>query len=219
MFDDRIDAGRQLSKELERFKDANAIVLAVPRGGVAVAYETIKKYGLEWDLIIPRKIGAPQNKELAIGAVSVDGSYFINEQYADMLGISQDYIDKEVESEIREIRRRLKEYRGFEGFPNVRGKTVIIIDDGIATGFTILAAIESVKNQGADKTILAVPVAPQDTVDDFKEIVDEFICLLIPEDFMAVGVYYKNFEQVTDEEVFDIIKELRGSLWVTNLLQ
>ena len=162
----------------------------MPRGGLAIAYDTIKKFGFKWDLIIPRKIGAPHNKEFAIGAVSVDGSYFINDDYVEMLGISQDYIEKEVSEQINEIKRRMQEYRGVDTFPEVKDKTVIIIDDGIATGFTILAVIKAVKKQGAKKIVLAIPVGPRETIEEFKELVDEVICLYIPEEFYAVGSYY-----------------------------
>lgn len=210
MFIDRKDAGEKLSIELAKYKSDNVIILAVPRGGVIIAYETIKKYGFDWDLVIPRKIGAPQNKEVAIGAVSADGSYFVDEYYVKRLGVSQKYIDREVASETKEIKTRLKKYRGKETTPDIRNKTVIIIDDGIATGFTILAAVKSAQNQGAAKTILAVPVAPKETVMNFQNIVDEVICLLAPDDFSAVGQYYENFQQVEDEEVFDTMNILRG---------
>lgn len=210
MFLDRKDASEKLSQSLEKFKDEDVIVLAVPRGGLPIAYDTIKSFGLKWDLIIPRKIGAPHNKEVAIGAVSVDGSYFINDHYVEMLDISQDYIEKEVIDQINEIKRRMKEYRGKDTFPDVKDKTAIIIDDGIATGFTILAVVKAVKKQGAKKIILAIPVGPRETIEEFKELVDEVICLYIPDDFYAVGSYYLDFKQVTDEEVFRIIKELRG---------
>ena len=210
MFLDRTDAGEKLTDSLAKFKNEDVIVLAVPRGGLSIAYDTIKRFGFKWDLIIPRKIGAPHNKEFAIGAVSVDGSYFLNNDYVKMLGISQDYIEKEVSEQINEIKRRMKEYRGMDTFPEVKDKTAIIIDDGIATGFTILAVIKAVKKQGAKKIILAIPVGPRETIEEFKEIVNEVICLYIPEKFYAVGSYYENFEQVTDVEVFKIIHELRG---------
>jgi putative phosphoribosyl transferase len=210
MFLDRKDASEKLSHSLEKFKNEDVIVLAVPRGGLPIAYESIKRFGLKWDLIIPRKIGAPHNKEVAIGAVSVDGSYFINDHYVEMLDISQDYIQKEVTEQINEIKRRMKEYRGKDTFPEVKDKTVIIIDDGIATGFTIMAVIKAVKKQGAKKIVLAIPVGPRETIEEFKGIVDEVICLYLPDDFYAVGSYYLDFKQVTDEEVFQIINELRG---------
>lgn len=209
MFIDRRDAGSKLSLELEKFKDDNPIILAVPRGGIITAYETIKNYGFEWDLIIPRKIGSPHNKEVAIGAVTSDGTYILNEKFIDMFNVSKEYIEKEVYEQTNEIKRRLKKYKGNENFPEVKDKTVIIIDDGIATGFTILAAIKSIKKHGANKIILAVPVAPRDTIVNLETIVDDVICLLIPDEFYAVGLHYKNFEQNTDEEVINIINELR----------
>lgn len=209
MFIDRKDAGNKLALELEKFKDANPIILAVPRGGIITAYETIKKYEFEWDLIIPRKIGSPHNKEVAIGAVTSDGTYILNEKFIDMFNVPKEYIEKEVYEQTNEIKRRLKKYKGNENFPEVKDKTVLIIDDGIATGFTILAAIKSIKKHGANKIILAVPVAPRDTIVNLETIVDDVICLLIPDEFYAVGLHYKNFEQNTDEEVINIINELR----------
>ncbi len=209
MFIDRKDAGNKLALELKKFKDDNPIILAVPRGGIVTAYETIKKYKFQWDLIIPKKIGSPNNKEVAIGAVTSDGTYFLNEKYIDMLNITQEYIEKEVYEQTKEIKRRLKKYKGNENSPEIKDKTVIIVDDGIATGFTILAAIKSIKKHGAKKTILAVPVAPNDTVVYLETVVDEVICLLIPDEFYAVGFHYENFDQTTDEEVIHLINELR----------
>ena len=140
----------------------------------------------------------------------MDGSYFVNNDYVKMLGTSQQYIDQEVLEQTNEIKRRMKEYRGTDTFPHIKDKTVIIMDDGIATGFTILAVVKSVKKQGAKKIILAIPVGPRETIEEFEEIVDEVICLYVPEEFYAVGPHYMDFQQVTDEEVFKIMKELRG---------
>lgn len=209
MFIDRNDAGKKLSLKLERFKDDNCIILAVPRGGIVTAYETIKKFDFQWDLIIPRKIGSPNNNEVAIGAVTSDGTYFVNEKYVDILNVPQEYIEKEVYQQVKEIKRRLKKYKGNESFPEVKDKTVIIIDDGIATGFTILAAIKSIKSHGSKKIVLAVPVAPHDTVVYLESVVNEVICLIIPDEFYAVGLHYENFNQTTDEEVINIINDLR----------
>ena len=209
MFRDRKDAGRRLLKELERFRTENPLILAVPRGGVVLAQEMIKELALEWDLIIPRKIGAPHNKEVAIGAVSYDGSYFTDEGYVDMLGVSNRYIEAEAAFQLDEIKRRMREYRGTDDFPNVKDRTVIIVDDGIATGFTILAAIKSVKKQGADKVVIAVPVAPRDTVERLSKEVDEVICLEVPEEFYAVGMHYESFSEVTEAEIAAIMNDLR----------
>lgn len=210
IFLNRRDAGEKIADHLEKFKNENVIVLAVPRGGIEVAYDTIKRYNFEWDLIIPRKIGAPDNKEVAVGAVSVDRSYIINEYFVKALKISNKYLAQEINDQINEIKRRLKEYRGTEALPDVKDKTVILIDDGIATGFTLTAAIKSIKNLGAIKIVLAVPVGPRHTVKQFKEIVDEVICIYSPDDFTSVGPYYKDFSQVEDEEVFNLLKELRS---------
>ena len=208
MFVDRKDAGEKLSIALAKFKDENPIILAIPRGGIVTAYDTIKNFGFEWDLIIPRKISSPHNKEIAIGAISLDETYLFNEKYIDMLNISQEYIKKEIFEQTEEIKRRLNKYKGNDNFPDVKNKTVIIIDDGIATGFTIQAAIKYIKKHNAKKIILAVPVAPQNTISQLEKIVDEVICLFIPYEFYAIGSYYKNFEQTTDEEVFNIVREL-----------
>ena len=208
MFLDRSDAGEKLSIELNKYKDENPIVLAIPRGGIVTAYETIKKLECKWDLIIPRKIGAPHNKEVAIGAISLDGTYIFNQKYIDVLNISEEYIKNEILEQTEEIKRRLVKYNGNENFPDVKDKTVIIIDDGIATGFTMQAAIHSIKKHNAKKIILAVPVAPQDAISQLEKIVDEVICLIIPDEFYAVGLHYRSFEQTTDEEVFSIVREL-----------
>ena len=210
VFLNRKDAGEKIADQLEKFKNDNVIVLAVPRGGIEVAYDTIKRYNFEWDLIIPRKIGAPDNKEVAVGAVSVDRSYIINEYFVKALKISNKYLAQEINDEINEIKRRLKKYRGTEELPDVKDKTVILIDDGIATGFTLTAAIKSIKNLGAIKIVLAVPVGPKHTVKQFKEIVDEVICIYSPDDFTSVGRYYEDFSQVEDEEVFNLLDKLRG---------
>lgn len=210
MFLDRKDAGEKLSVELERFKDENPIILAIPRGGIVTAYDTIKKFGFDWDLIIPRKIGLPQNKEIAIGAISLDETSIFNEQYISMLNIPKDYIKNEISEQIQEIKRRLLKYKGNVDYPDVKDKTVIIIDDGIATGSTIHVAIKSIRRHEPKKIIFAIPVSPKDTLAILEKIVDEIICLLTPEEFYAVGPYYKNFEQTTDEEVIEIIRELQN---------
>lgn len=208
MFTDRKDAGIRLLEEISRFRGESPLILAIPRGGVVIAREVIMELGLDWDLIIPRKIGAPHNKEVAIGAVSYDGSYFADKEYVNMLGVSDRYIEEEAAFQLEEIKRRLKEYRGTDAFPEVGGRTVIIVDDGIATGFTLLAAIKSVKKQGARKVIIAAPVAPEDTVERLSKEVDEVICLEVPEEFYAVGMHYESFSEVTDEEVAEIMEEL-----------
>lgn len=210
MFLNRYDAGEKLAEKLEKFKDEDVVVLAIPRGGVEAAYNTIKKFNFKWDLITPRKIGAPHNEEVAIGAVSMDGTYVLDEKIVQYFNIPEEYVKKQVASELIEIKRRLREYRGNEDPPDVKNKVVIVIDDGIATGFTLLAAIESIKKLQARKIIIAVPVAPTETVERFSKIVDEVICLLVPSEFYAVGMYYENFSQVTDKELFNVMDKLKN---------
>ncbi|MBI6871448.1 phosphoribosyltransferase [Clostridium aciditolerans] len=210
MFLNRYDAGEKLAEKLEKFKAEDVVVLAIPRGGVETAYNTIKKFNFKWDLITPRKIGAPHNEEVAIGAVSMDGTYVLDEKIVQYFNIPDEYIKKQVASELIEIKRRLREYRGDEDPPDVKNKVVIVIDDGIATGFTLLAAIESIKKLQARKIIIAVPVAPSETVERFSKIVDEVICLLIPSEFYAVGMHYESFPQVTDKELFSVMDKLKN---------
>ncbi len=206
IFRDRHDAGKQLAGKLMRFKGENPIILAIPRGGVVVAREIAIAMGSELNLIIPRKIGAPYNPELAIGAVTEDGSTILNQDLVSYLNVPEKYIESEKRKQIEEIRRRIEKYRVKE--LNLKGRTVILVDDGIATGSTMFAAIKSVKNQKAEKIIIAVPVAPPETIDKMEREVDEVVCLYAPRYFGAVGEFYQYFDQTTDEEVIDIIEEL-----------
>lgn len=210
MFLNRIDAGKQLSIKIEKYKEDNPIILAVPRGGLEVAYETIRKFHFPWDLIITRKIGTPHNKEFAIGAVCADGTYFVDEDYVRKLNISKEYIQKEVLTEKDEINRRIEKYRGNRPFVDIKNKTVIIMDDGIATGFTILAAVKWLKKQAPKKIIIAVPVLPKSTLHQLEYVVDEVINLLAPEEFYAVGQYYEDFPEITDELLSLLIENLSG---------
>lgn len=209
-FKDRVDAGKQLAQALSKYKSEDLIVLAVPRGGVPVGFEVAKSLGAPLDLVVPRKIGAPDNPELAVGAVAEDGTVILNTDLVESLGISGDYIRDEAERQRGEIERRIKEYRGDRPLPDLRGKTVIIVDDGIATGATTAAAIESVRRRGAKQVVLAVPVAPPDVVTGLKEKADEVIALYTPRQFYAVGVHYKDFTQTSDKEVKTILQQAQS---------
>ena len=206
-FANRVDAGKRLTSDLENLIGKNAIVLAIPRGGVVVGYEIAKAFNLPLDVIIPRKIGAPDNPELAIGAMTEDGTIILDKQLVSYLGVSQDYIVAASEQQKNEIERRLKLYRGNEPYPNLRGKDVIIVDDGIATGSTMKAALASVKNRGARTVIVAVPVGPPSTIDELKKQADKVICPYTPEYFQAIGQFYEDFDQTTDEEVIQLLKQ------------
>ena len=205
MFRNRVDAGRQLAKRLEGdYRGTDAVVLAIPRGGVVVANEVARALDLKLDLIIPRKIGAPGNPELAIGAVAV-GKAMINEPVVRELGIPESYIESETKKQLDEIARRRKLYLGNRSPISLKGRTAIVVDDGLATGYTALAAVDAVKQQNPRKTVLAVPVAPTDTCERLEKEVDEIICLESHELFFAVGQFYEEFSQTTDEEVIDIL--------------
>ena len=201
LFKDRFDAGQQLANQLKRFENDYPLILLVPRGGVEVGLETIRRYQLDWDFMIPRKIGAPHNKEIAIGAVTMDGNYLLYEEYINQIDVSSDYIQEQIQQEMMEIKRRLQKYRGSETFPPVMNQTVILIDDGIATGFTLLAAIKSIHAHATKKLILAVRVAPTETIEAFGQFVDDIICLHSIDRFTSVGAYYESFPQVTEEQM------------------
>jgi predicted phosphoribosyltransferase len=211
MFKDRIDAGQQLAKRLAReYEKSDAVVLAIPRGGVVVGDQVARILQLPLDIVIPRKIGAPNNPELAIGAVAL-GTTIINEQLVAELEVPQRYIQAEAERQKREIARRMRDYRGNRAPIDLENKISIIVDDGVATGFTALAAIDSVKSQHPKKTVLAVPVASTDAHKRLKKAVDEIVCLRVESLFFAVGQFYEDFEQTTDAEVVNILKNYGGN--------
>ena len=165
-----------------------------PSGGVVVGYEIAKALNVSLDVIIPRKIRAPNNPELAIGAMTEDGTIIIDEKLVSYIGVSQDYIKEESERQKNEIKRRLKLYRGNEPYPSLQRQDVIIVDDGIATGSTMKAALASVKNKGARTVTVAVPVGPPSTIKELKKQADKVVCLYTPEYFQAIGQFYADFE-------------------------
>lgn len=209
-FKDRQEAGRKLAQALSLFSGRDVLVLAIPRGGVVVAGPVAAALRAELDVIIPRKVGAPGNKELAVAAVAPDGTVLYNEKALNLLGLNRKDLIPEIDREMREIERRLRVYRGDRKEPRVKGRTVIVIDDGLATGFTMEAALVSLTKKEPRELILAVPVAPPDTLERLRPLVSEAVCLVTPEPFYAVGQFYQSFPQVEDEEVLAI---LRGSYW------
>jgi predicted phosphoribosyltransferase len=212
IFHDRIEAGQKLALVLEKYKkQKETIILALPRGGVVVGFEVAKILNLPLDLVVPRKIGAPGNPEFAIGAITEEGEGIFNEEVIRDYGISKEYIEKTVEEEKKEAQRRLKTYRGDRLSLNLAGKTVIIIDDGIATGLTMRAAIKSIKVKNPKKIIVATPCGTKDSLEEIEKEVDKVVCLYVPIFFGAVGAFYKNFKQTTDEEVIDLIQKSKVS--------
>lgn len=214
MFEDRIDAGKKLADELNEYCKDDCIVVGIPRGGVVIAKIIGERLGKAWDMIVPRKIGAPFNKEVAIGAVTQDGTRLLNHELIKYFNISDEYIDNEVKIQMNEIKRRLREYRGNEDFPDVYKKTVILVDDGLATGFTAAAAVNSIKKHGIKKMILGVPVASVEAIDMLRKHVDEIICIEVPNPFLSVGSSYLKFEQNTDEQIIDLFKQNSNKMYI-----
>lgn len=206
-FVDRIDAGNRLASVLKDFSGKKGIVLAIPRGGVVVGSVIAKSLNLPLDVIIPRKIGAPYNPELAIGAVAEDGTAILDNHLIKYLGVDLEYVKEETEGQKKEIERRLKLYRQDISYPILKGLDVIVVDDGIATGSTMKAALASVKNRGAASITVAVPIGPTSTIEELNKIADRVVCLYTPEYFQAIGQFYKDFSQTTDEEVIKLLSE------------
>lgn len=211
MFRDRASAGRKLAEALERFKKESPVVLGIPRGGVVVAAKVAAALECELDLIIPRKIGAPGNPELAIGAVAGEGRVIINEDLIAGLDVDREYLDKQIRRENEEIDRRRRLYLGDADPIDITGRTVLIVDDGLATGYTAVAAARAAGAANPAKMVLAVPVAPARTVAELEKEVDEVVCLSTPEPFFAIGQFFGDFSQITDDEVIETLNELRAA--------
>ena len=210
LFQDRREAGKALAARLASFKGRpSLIVLGIPRGGVVVGHEIAQALGAPLDVYITRKIGAPHNPELAIGAVASDGTLLIDHQLVRRLGVSQEYVAEESERQRQEIGRRLAEYRGEGPAPELADKVVILADDGVATGATTLVTIQAIKSQQPTELILAVPVGPRDSIESLRQEVDQLVCLHEPEIFWAVGAFYNVFDQTTDDEVKALLERYR----------
>jgi putative phosphoribosyl transferase len=222
VFENRNDAGRRLAEKLHFFFDknkadaivnrSNTQILAIPRGGVVIGDVIASILGLNLDIIVSRKIGAPDNPELALGAVMHDGSFFANSDIIKILQISDDYLEENIAIQMKEIRRRLLLFRQSTEY-NLRDKTIILVDDGIATGASVFAAIQWTGKQNLRSLIVAIPVGPKDAIQKLEREkgVDQVVFLETPEPFRAVGTFYEEFNQVSDEEVLRIMKKYRRS--------
>ncbi len=206
LYKDRYDAAQQLIPKLEKYKgDKNAILLAIPRGALEMGKVLRDELKIPLDIVVTKKIGAPGNEEYAIGSVGPDGSVQVNKDVVAGYGIQQKYIDDEAKRLKHVIKRRYEDYRGDPKPPDLKGKIVIVVDDGIATGFTTLAAVQYIRKQKPKKIVLAVPVSATDSHEKLKNEVDEMICLQVREDFFAVGQFYEIFAQVSDEEAIKLL--------------
>jgi len=207
MFRNRSEAGNRLGARLDRYKDRNdVIVLALPRGGVVTGFEIARMIGAPLDVLIVRKIGFPYQPELAAGAIAETGSVVLNRDIMAMGGLTEEALKPEIDRQKEEIARRIVLYRAGRKLSGLSGKAVILVDDGVATGATMKAAIAALKQEKTAKLVLALPVAPPETAEVLRTMVDEFICLETPLYFMAVGAHYSDFTQVTDEEVVKLLQ-------------
>lgn len=210
-YKDRRDAGMVLAQALQHYaKDNTAIVLALPRGGVPVAYEVAKALHLPLDIFIARKLGFPGHEEFAMGAIASGNTLFLNRALIEQARIPEDIINSVIEKEKQELARREKTYRNNRPFPDLTGKTVLLIDDGIATGFSLRAAIAGLKMLQPKRVVIAVPVAAADTLAELRGLVDEIVCPLQPANLQAVGLWYQNFSQTSDEEVMELLSNLHA---------
>jgi len=211
-FRDRSDAGRVLATLLEEYRDrAGAIVLALPRGGVPVGYEVAQELGISLDVLIVRKLGVPGHEELAMGAIASGGVRVVNEDVVRHLRIAPGIVDAVAERESGEIERREREYRDGRPRPRVKGQVVILVDDGLATGSTMKAAVAALRQQNPASIVVAVPVAAVDVGEEFRAIADRFVCASEPETLTAVSAWYDDFSQTSDKEVRALLAKAEGA--------
>jgi predicted phosphoribosyltransferase len=210
-YENRSIAGEKLAGAIkEQFGEliSNTIICAIPRGGVPVAYRVAEKLNIPFNLIITKKLSHPNNPEVAIGAIAPDGTYDLNER-VQFYGVSNDVLNQIKNEALEKVKKRINKYT-HEGLPNIQGKNIFVIDDGIATGFTALVAGKYLKNQGAKKVILAVPVAPKKSISKVKEVFDDVVCPTINKSYsFAVGAYYEDFHQNTDDELYNYIEKAK----------
>jgi predicted phosphoribosyltransferase len=216
LFRDRAEAGRALAQKLRAYAGRDdVVVLGLPRGGVPVALEVARALDAPLDVFLVRKLGVPGHEELAMGAIASGGVRVLSEDVVRHLNLSPRAIEAVAFAEQRELQRREREYRGDEPPPDVRGKTVILVDDGLATGATMRAAVAALRRQGPARIVVAVPVAAASTCEELRDIADEVVCALTPEPFFAVGQWYHDFSQTTDEEVRELRRRARRPASVT----
>jgi putative phosphoribosyl transferase len=207
-FRDRIEAGQILAEKLAHYRDRpDVLVLGLPRGGVPVAFEVAKALHAPLDVFMVRKIGVPGQEELAMGAIASGGVRVLNDEVVEQLGISDRVIDAVASEEKKELDRREREYRADRPAPEIEGHVVILIDDGLATGSTMRAAAQALRRRNPKRIVVAVPVGAAATCEEFRDEVDEVICAAAPEQFYAVGMWYEDFLQTSDEEVQTLLDE------------
>jgi predicted phosphoribosyltransferase len=201
-FKDRADAGRTLAAMLTKYaKRRDTLVLGLPRGGVPVAFQIAESLELPLDVFVVRKLGLPMHEEYAMGAIASGGVRFLDASIVKRFGVTPGQIAAITAREQEELARRDREFRGVRAFPDVEGLTIILVDDGLATGATMRAAVQALRLEGPSSIVVAVPVSSRETCEEFRDLVDDTVCALTPDPFQAVGVWYEDFSQTTDEEV------------------
>ena len=205
---DRVEAGKRLASAVKSV-GKDAIILGVPRGGVVVGFEVAQALCVPLDIIVTKKIGAPENAELAVGAVAEDGTYILDEDILRQIYVPKEYIAEEVERQKQEIQRRLIRYRGDVPYPTLKNREVVVIDDGVATGSTLKAALRLLRGKGAKTVVVAVPVGPPETIRELRKLADRVVVLFTPEPFYAIGQFYVDFSQTSDKEVIELLRRNR----------
>jgi putative phosphoribosyl transferase len=209
-FKNRQAAGKFLAQKMLKYREEpNLLVLALPRGGVPVAVEVAKLLDAPMDLFMVRKLGVPNHEELALGAVATGGARVLNRKVIEAFHVTQAELDAVIEAEMKELERRQRVYRSNRPLPQIQGRTIILIDDGLATGASMRAAILALSQQKPRKIIVGVPTASVETCNEFRQYVDEIVCAITPDQFYAVGLWYKDFAQVTDEEVHRLMLDMQ----------
>lgn len=213
VFADRAAAGRHLAAALAEFSGrADVLVLALPRGGVPVAFEVARALDVPLDVFIVRKLGVPGHEEFAMGAIASGGVQLVDDTVVRELGLTDRDIQRVAAAERRELERRARQYRGDRPLPDIASRTVILVDDGLATGSSMRVAVAALRQEHPSRIVVAVPIAPPETCDALRREADEVVCAVTPEPFYAVGVWYDDFRQTTDEEVHDLMERARREL-------
>ncbi|HEU4404678.1 MAG TPA: phosphoribosyltransferase [Polyangiaceae bacterium] len=204
-FDDRRDAGRQLALKLSAYAGARPLVLGLPRGGVPVAYEVARALSAPLDVFVVRKLGVPDNEELAMGAVASGGALVVNDEVVERFGIPAEVVARAAEVERGEVERRERAFRGGRPMPDLRRRTVLLVDDGLATGATMRAAVSALRKMKPARLVVAVPISDPDVCDEFRHLADDAVCAVTPEPLFSVGLWYRDFTQTGDDEVRELL--------------
>jgi predicted phosphoribosyltransferase len=207
-FRDREEAGKEVARALAEFRGKNVLVLGMPRGGVVVAKEVSEALGAPLDIVVTRKIGAPGEPEFALGAVTQEGDVIVDSRAVESVGATSEYLREEARKKKSEVLERMRSLRGDMSYPSLEGRTIIIVDDGMATGNSMKAAVQSVRKRGPKEVIVAVPVAPREAVAELSRDGTRVVCLERPHFFFAIGEFYKDFEQVEDSEVRQLLEDV-----------